>query len=1056
MKRIFCLNTSTHTHESAFNTLFAQNLGFKHPDWKRYINAEQSGVFLNAEQLRPDILISPPAAAPIVIETEFAPATEVESDAQLRLGKVVAKTGRGIEQVAAVRIPANLKSVPQFELQSKIQVMQIEWCFFQAVEGEKHERWPKSGWLTGELNDLARCIEAAASSEQLISNATEALERAVSTCAHQIQNEIETSKKFGVILHQESSEQTNRMGIAIIANAFNFHAAIAGNHGIPTLAELKGNNPIILKSDILDEWSRIIRKINYWPVFKIASDILKCIPLKICAEIIRILTRMTEQLVYVGVVSMHDISGRMLQKLISDRKLLATFYTLPSSAAFLSELAISQLSFNWNDQHNYPNLRVADFACGTGTLISAAYSSILSRYRRSGGNDRNVHSAMIENSLIATDIMPVATHLTASQLSSAHPTTTFGQCRVYTMPYGHTEDSGTKIGSLDLTVQATQQSLFPKAAIVPLRTIDSDLEVGLEDSGYSEYIGNEESDPTNDIEILGRSLDVVIMNPPFTRPTNHTKSKVPIPSFAGFKTPHDEQKRMSRKLKNILNHLARNTKLDSGNPQQKGGKNTWDSSWGRKPAGHGNAGLASNFLDLAHAKVKLGGIIAFVLPFSFVNGEAWRSARQLIEDCYESIIVVSIAHHGQKTRAFSADTGMAEVLLICKRSNNPSCTTNVAFVNLAERPKSVLQAVELSRAICTISNSAFQKSRIELGNQYFGNYIKSKLAYGGCAGLQSPELAESLISLSKGYISMSRLPKSIKIPITTLAQVGTRGLYHLDIGNENEFDSNRSIFRIVKYSSGAAYPALWKHNFKNETHIEVAPDCQGLPRQERQAHLKNMESMQDIESTSLEDVVGNADNSEKSKSRFENLFLEEAAETYTNTATRLHFNLDFQLNSQSLAACMTPEPSLGGTAWPNFLIEGEDSDLVLSYEKIIALWANTTFGLMAFWWLGTRQQTGRARLTITVLPDLVVLNPLNLTNVQLEGASSIFDLFRKRQFLPANEAYRDQTRWDLDHAVLCDLLQLPSSMMGALDNLRHQWCAEPSVHGGKSTMPEIF
>ena len=966
---------------------------------------------------------------------------------------VVSKTGREIEQAVAVRIPENLKSVPQSELQSRIQIIQIEWCFFQTVEGKKHERWPKTGWLTGELNDLARCIEAAASSEQLISNATEALERAVSTCAEQIQNQIETSKKLGVILHQETSEQTNRMGIAIIANAFNFHAAIAGNHGIPTLAELKGNNPIILKSDILDEWSRIIRQINYWPVFKIASDILKCIPLKISAEIIRILSKMTEQLVYVGVVSMHDISGRMLQKLITDRKLLATFYTLPPSAAFLSELAISQLNFNWNDRHTYPNLRIADFACGTGTLISAAYSSVLSRYRRSGGNDRNVHSAMIENSLIAMDIMPVATHLTASQLSSAHPTTTFGQCRVYTMPYGHTEDSGTKIGSLDLTVQAVQQSLFPKANILPLQTIDPDLVVGPKDSGHSEYTVNEENDLKNDIEILGQSLDLVIMNPPFTRPTNHKKTTVPIPSFAGFKTPHDEQKRMSKKLKNILNHLAKNTRTGSGNLQQNLSKDSWDSSWGRKPAGHGNAGLASNFLDLAHAKVKLGGIIAFVLPFSFVNGDAWRSARQLIEDCYESVTIVSIAHHGQKTRAFSADTGMAEILLICKRHNNPRPTTEVTFVNLVKRPETVLQAVELSRAICTVSNKAFQTNRIELGNQYFGNYIKSKLAYGGCAGLQSPELAESMISLSKGFISMPRLPKSVELPITTLAQLGTRGLYHLDIGNENEFDSNRSIFRIVKYSTGAPYPALWKHNFRNEKRIEVIPDCQGLPRQERQARFKNGYSKQNLASVNLSDIEDNVADSKIPTAGFAGSFLEEAAETYVSSATRLHFNLDFQLNSQSLAACMTPEPSLGGTAWPNFLIESEDSDLVLSYEKIIALWANTTFGLMAFWWLGTRQQTGRARLTITVLPELVVLNPLNLTNVQLKDTSSIFELFRKRQFLPANEAYRDQTRKDLDQVIFCDLLQLPKTVMDALESLRYQWCSEPSVHGGKSTMP---
>ena len=41
------------------------------------------------------------------------------------------------------------------------------------------------------------------------------------------------------------------------------------------------------------------------------------------------------------------------------------------------------------------------------------------------------------------------------------------------------------------------------------------------------------------------------------------------------------------------------------------------------------------------------------------------------------------------------------------------------------------------------------------------------------------------------------------------------------------------------------------------------------------------------------------------------------------TASRLHFNLDFQLNSQSLAACLTSERSIGGTAWPNFRVDGD-------------------------------------------------------------------------------------------------------------------------------------
>ena len=166
------------------------------------------------------------------------------------------------------------------------------------------------------------------------------------------------------------------------------------------------------------------------------------------------------------------------------------------------------------------------------------------------------------------------------------------------------------------------------------------------------------------------------------------------------------------------------------------------------------------------------------------------------------------------------------------------------------------------------------------------------------------------------------------------------------------------------------------------------------------------------------------------------------------TATRLHFNRDFRLNSQSLAACLTPEPSIGGRAWPNFSVEGDPRR-----EEALALWANTTLGLISFWWVAGRQQQGRAILTISGLPALPVLDVRALDPRQLGIAERIFEDFRDWTFLPANEAYRDDTRKALDRAVLCDLLGLPETILEPLDVLRAQWCAEPTVHGGKSTRP---
>ena len=120
------------------------------------------------------------------------------------------------------------------------------------------------------------------------------------------------------------------------------------------------------------------------------------------------------ELTQLGATSYHDLTGRLFQTLITDRKFLATFYTLPESACLLAELAVNRLDINWSDRSAIEQLRIADFACGTGALLSAVQRSIYRRYRRAGGDDKELHPALMERVLVGMDIMPAATHLTCS------------------------------------------------------------------------------------------------------------------------------------------------------------------------------------------------------------------------------------------------------------------------------------------------------------------------------------------------------------------------------------------------------------------------------------------------------------------------------------------------------------------------------------------------------------------------------------------------------------------------------------------------------------------
>ena len=261
--------------------------------------------------------------------------------------------------------------------------------------------------------------------------------------------------------------------------------------------------------------------------------------------------------------------------------------------------------------------------------------------------------------------------------------------------------------------------------------------------------------------------------------------------------------------------------------------------------------------------------------------------------------------------------------------------------------------------------------------------------------------------LCQGRLALPRIDGEIPVPIARLGSIADRGLVDRDINGSPP----RGAFVIEDYPNVGKpeFPALWRHAAAAERCLEVRPDTQGIAR------------------TGMR---------------------EQAVRIWERTASRLHSNRDFQLNSQSLAMCITSEETLGGRAWPNMLPHWE------GWMWPLLLWANSTLGLMMYWWQGTRQQQGRSIFTISKLPVLNVLDPRCLGDSQLEQCREICESFRTRSLLPANEAYRDPARKDLDVA-LWHMLELPRNLLSSLDLVRDQWCVEPSVHGGKRTRPDF-
>ena len=465
------------------------------------------------------------------------------------------------------------------------------------------------------------------------------------------------------LLGMTNVPQTRRMACAIIANALVFHERIAGMHkGVKPLALVCGDGVDNPQGEVIAAWNDIL-KINYWPIFAISKDILQQLPSGDAANILRRLRSTAQAVNATGVDNAHDLTGRIFQRLIADRKYLATFYTLPASAALLARLAVAKLcpepaegieGVDWSSPEAIGKLRIGDFACGTGALLSAVYEQIAARHERAGGDAEALHKVMMEEVLYGCDVMPSAVHITGSTLSGVEPSVLFNGSRLYTMPYGRMKDNTVMIGSLELLQSSNVLTLF--------NTSDPAMRTGS---------AGEETAAQVRAEIPDAGYDLVIMNPPFTRATNHEGAHADItnPAFAAFDATDDDQTAMGGRV----NRLGDDTCY------------------------HGNAGIASAFAALAHKKLKPGGVLALVLPLSAVAGLSWQGFREMIGRYYTDLTVLTIAAADNDDLSFSSDTGLAECLVIARRLKLDETPQDRArFTSLNHRPQGFAHASSLS------------------------------------------------------------------------------------------------------------------------------------------------------------------------------------------------------------------------------------------------------------------------------------------------------------------------------------------------------------------------
>ena len=721
--------------------------------------------------------------------------------------------------------------------------------------------------------------------ESIISQAIRKAGTALDRCTAETPK---VGKALGRYLKQEAGEQTNRMVVTILMSAMIVQNAVARSRKAATDAiKVADGKRQVGARRLAREWERIGTEVNDWLIFRLGRGILEIVEGQDSStEVLKTCREATEALGDQDAGQTHEMLGVGLQRLIGDRHVLKTQYTRPASAALMAETVLGMVRTSAGKAPAPEDLKVMDPACGTGALLYAVQEGLLKGIRRSGGDDRAVHRRVMGN-LTGLDVMPAAAALAETQLAAGHPDVGDTASRIGIAPFGKGRSGQYRLGSLDWMDQATHR---------------------LERDGGG---GDERA-----LTIPDEATDIVVMNPPFTSNSkgDGNVAGIPRPAWAAFGQKGHGQEEMARKLRSRVKGMERDR-------HERGDQ--------RRAVGDDRNGLGSWFLDLAHGKLKEGGILGVIVPLTLLSGVSWAKARAMLREDYSDLVIYSMATGREEEQAFSADTAMAEVMVVARKRTRgrEKGRSQALYVNLREVPQETAHAREVAEQVEGTLRGSKGHGTLERKDGRVGATFWRGTLGGGARGAQLREtiLAQVCTDLAKGRLRAPGAHAGIEIPVARMEDIGRVGPVHRLIGNftggKNRHKEGVGAFVLSRDGGGTPkYPMLWNHACERERRLYVAPDTEG------------------------ERAPGDRG--------------ERAEEVWDRFAQHLHLNADLRLNSQSLPACLTRERTLGGRAWPT---------LETAEEAATLLWENSTMGLMLRWWESSRQQRGRASMTVTQL-----------------------------------------------------------------------------------------
>ena len=755
--------------EEAVNTLLAEVLR----GYGIAARAERRGRFGT-----PDVRVELKTGDAIILECKW------ESSSRLLEEQLKDRLTQDTETLASVGVlyPERLKSVNNLRaaLESAID---LQWYLY----GSRGSLLPDRHVRTGSIAELASHFLALSldlEDVDVVMAASGVVGYALEQSAKQIARHARQSRRVADLIAQTDQETDRpkalRIASLVLFNALAFQERLAAvREDIPAISEVWRGDAAALHR----VWRHICDTIDYVPVFELATKIL---------EIFQSISQVYNRAAIYALIDAvditqhlegHDLSGRLFHLLLSDAKFTGAYYTSVPAATLLSHLVFHNWPphVDWSD-HEFPaSLNIADLACGTGTLLMAVAAEAERRHTAAGGqNAAALHKAMVEQAIHGYDVQLSAVHFAATSLAMLNPNIQFDRMNLYVMPYG-SDGAKVSLGSLD----------FLGNDEVPVQfALSPDIAGGLLREAAKVY-GNGSPPAANAETVRLPSLDLAIMNPPFTRSVSG--------NLLFGSLPAGERPKLQKELRKRL----------------------------KSRQATGTAGLGAAFVAAATPKLRPGeGRLALVLPATVCTGPSWEQTRALIEKDFTLNMV--IASHDPRRYNFSDSTDLSEVLLIATRrpENGTAAKASEAratFVNLWQNPNGIFDAQRTAQAIAATTPANFENpgaALLQVDGWHVGELVsipESRFAGKQWFGVQFARIdllraAGNL--LDNGEVRIPGTLTTAKVPMVQLAELGQIGpdARRLDDG----FDKTGSI---------TAYPLIDRHDTDDRKSLLCSPNA---------------------------------------------------------------------------------------------------------------------------------------------------------------------------------------------------------------------------------------